>query len=171
LSQTISNGITTKAASEDAVFDALSLRVPYTGATSNLNLGNQQLLASTIFAGSTYINGSSFEINANGTGNRYAFIDFHGDDTNTDFGLRILRGNTGVNAGSQFIHLGNGPLSFSSYTGRIEFNNGGAIRMNVLPTGEVGIGALYPNSKLQVGTATGAPKLPCSPGKDAPLVA
>ena len=56
--------------------------------------------------GSISTNSDRIEINSLGSGNRNAFIDFHGDDTYTDFGLRIIRNNTGENAISQIIHRG-----------------------------------------------------------------
>lgn len=39
--------------------------------------------------------------------NKYAYIDFVGDTTYTDHGLRIIRGNTGANATNQIIARGN----------------------------------------------------------------
>lgn len=50
------------------------------------------------------------EVNNSGTGNRWAYIDFHGDDTYTDYSLRLLRSNGGVNAGSELSHRGTGAL-------------------------------------------------------------
>jgi hypothetical protein len=47
----------------------------------------------------------------NGTGNRYAYIDLIGDDTYTDFGLRIVRGNTGVNSVSEIKNRGTGTFT------------------------------------------------------------
>jgi nitrogen fixation protein len=57
VSQTITDGVTDKAPSEDAVFDALALKantgdlgnyVPYTGATTDVNLGTYNLTADHI---------------------------------------------------------------------------------------------------------------------------
>ena len=53
---------------------------------------------------------TAVEIGGNATGNRYSFIDLHGDDTYTDFSLRIIRGNSGANAESQIVHQGTGTL-------------------------------------------------------------
>lgn len=52
----------------------------------------------------------------NGSG--YAYIDLTGDTTYSDFGLRLLRGNTGENTNSQLIHKGAGEL-------QIKMPNGG----------------------------------------------
>lgn len=57
------------------------------------------------------------------TGNGYAYIDMVGDTTYTDFGLRLLRGNTGENTNSQLIHKGEGEL-------QIKTPEGGTINLN-----------------------------------------
>lgn len=57
------------------------------------------------------------------TGNGYAYIDMVGDTTHTDFGLRLLRGNTGQNTNSQLIHKGTGEL-------QIKTPEGGTIKLN-----------------------------------------
>jgi len=56
------------------------------------------------------ISSSNLQLNKNGSGNRSAFIDLVGDDTYTDYGLRIQRTNTGENANSVLYHRGTGTL-------------------------------------------------------------
>jgi hypothetical protein len=60
------------------------------------------------------INTTSIELNYSGTGNRYAYIDFHGDDTYTDYAFRILRSNTGANATTGLLHRGTGNFYFET---------------------------------------------------------
>jgi hypothetical protein len=48
------------------------------------------------------------------TGNGNSFIDFVSDTTYTDFGLRIIRRNTGANANSEITHRGTGDLSLQT---------------------------------------------------------
>ena len=45
-----------------------------------------------------------------GANNQYAYLDLIGDTTYTDFGTRILRGNSGANTSSQIVHRGTGEL-------------------------------------------------------------
>ena len=45
-----------------------------------------------------------------GANNQYAYLDLIGDTTYTDFGARIIRGNTGANTFSQVVHRGTGEL-------------------------------------------------------------
>ena len=78
------------------------------------------------------------EIGSGQTGNYYAYMDLIGDTTYTDYGLRVIRGNTGANAVSQILHRGTGAFdlmtqesaSLNIYTGstkRIEFDPNGAM--------------------------------------------
>jgi len=60
---------------------------------------------------STY---GAIEVGGLNTGDRFAYVDFIGDETYTDYGLRVLRGNTGANAVSQMLHRGTG--TFQIYT-------------------------------------------------------
>lgn len=55
---------------------------------------------------------SAVELGAGFTGDRACYIDFHADDTNTDYGARILR-NGGVNGATVFNNLGTGGYLFS----------------------------------------------------------
>jgi len=48
------------------------------------------------------------------TGNGYSYIDLVGDATYTDYGLRIIRGNSGANTDSSIIHRGTGNLIVQS---------------------------------------------------------
>lgn len=52
------------------------------------------------------------EINAGGVGNRFAYVDFHGDDTYPDYSLRILRNNGGPDTTTNIVHRGTGDVIF-----------------------------------------------------------
>ncbi len=60
--------------------------------------------------------GESIELGKLGSGDRYAYIDFHGDDTNTDFADRLIRANTGENADFTHYHVGTGAVINLSYS-------------------------------------------------------
>jgi hypothetical protein len=55
------------------------------------------------------------EVGEGRTGNGYAYIDFNGDTTYSDYGLRLIRNNTGANTSSQLIHRGTGNLEFKTW--------------------------------------------------------
>lgn len=57
------------------------------------------------------------QLGAGATGNRYAYIDLIGDTTYSDYGLRIIRNNTGANATSSIEHRGTGTLSLNAIDG------------------------------------------------------
>ena len=59
----------------------------------------------------------SIEVGTNPTGSYHSFIDFTGDTTYTDYGLRLIRYNTGANAGSQLVHRGTGSFSVNLQDG------------------------------------------------------
>lgn len=60
---------------------------------------------------------ANIELGAGGSGNRYAYIDLVGDDTYTDFGLRIVRQNGGANTNSEITHRGTGALIIGASEG------------------------------------------------------
>jgi len=53
---------------------------------------------------------SAIELGQGRTGNGQSYIDFVGDTTYTDYGLRIIRTSSGANAQSQILHRGTGSL-------------------------------------------------------------
>lgn len=64
--------------------------------------------------GDSRLTSSYLEINHYGSGNRYAYIDLVGDDTYTDYGLRLLRYNNGANSNSILEHRGAGILEIKT---------------------------------------------------------
>ncbi|MBU1500158.1 hypothetical protein KKE48_04810, partial [Patescibacteria group bacterium] len=94
------------------------------------------------YLGDTLVSDTKIEIGARGSGNRYSYIDFHGDDTYTDYGLRILRYNTGADAESRITHRGTGIL-------RLYTSEAGS-HIVLQPAGNVGIGTASPSQKLDV---------------------
>ncbi len=66
----------------------------------------------------------SIQIGHNRTGNGYSLLDFISDTTYSDYGFRILRGNTGANTKTELTHRGTGKLLFNATDGgnEIVFN-------------------------------------------------
>ena len=98
----------------------------------------------------------NIEVGKNRTGNGYAFIDFIGDATYTDYGLRMLRGNGGPNTDSTISHRGTGSLIITANdAGNIELHTSSSPRAIVAANGNVGIGTTSPSKELEVnGTIT-----------------
>lgn len=66
------------------------------------------------------------------TGNRYSYLDLIGDTTYTDYGLRIIRNNTGANASSNINHRGTGYLAFNTLDGgSIALQTTGTTRLDI----------------------------------------
>ncbi len=97
----------------------------------------------------------AIEIGGGATANRAAYLDFTGDTTYSDYGLRIIRNISGPNAISDIIHRGTGALTIrTSESAPIIFYTTGAESMRILPSGNVGIGLTAPGYPLEVsGTA------------------
>ena len=92
------------------------------------------------------------------TGNRNALIDLTGDDTYTDYGLRILRSNTGADASSSIANRGSGTISIiggqgAGEAGKVLLLTRNTERLRVDADGNVGIGTTSPDYKLDVSGA------------------
>lgn len=105
-------------------FDGTSVNITGTLTTTSDVSVNGDLFAG---GGDTKISSSNIELNRYGTGNRYAYIDFHGDDTYSDYGLRIIRNNTGSNTSSEITHRGTGELRITCPEGGNLIVNTGAV--------------------------------------------
>jgi hypothetical protein len=91
------------------------------------------------------------EIGAGASGNRTSYIDIVADTTYTDYGLRIIRNNTGANATSELKHRGTGALNFTTQEAApIVFNTTNSPALTILAGGSVGIGTSSPGEKLTV---------------------
>ena len=107
-------------------------------------------------------NGSSdsrFELGSGGTGNRSAYIDFVGDGTYDDYGLRIIRTSSGANTSSEIIHRGTGQFILeANEAADMLFKTNNSIRMVIDSEGSVCIGNdTDPDDHLHVRKATNDP--------------
>ena len=86
-----------------------------------------------------------------GSGNRNAYLDFIGDDTYTDHGLRVIRKNGGPNSESQITHRGTGDFTISTNeAATLRFATNNQERLRIKSNGFVGIGTDNPDAKLNV---------------------
>ena len=112
-------------------------------------------------AGNTRVGADSaadaiLEIGEGATGNRNSYIDIVGDTTYTDYGLRVIRNNTGANATSELKHRGTGALNFTTQEAApIVFNTTNSPALTILAGGNVGIGTSSPQSVLNISAASG----------------
>jgi hypothetical protein len=114
-------------------------------------------------AGSTRIGANDvtdafLEIGEGATGNRNSYIDIVGDTTYTDYGLRVIRNNTGANATSELKHRGTGALNFTTEEAApIVFYTTNSPSMTITSGGLVGIGTSSPSNKLTIYDAAANP--------------
>jgi hypothetical protein len=107
-------------------------------------------------------NSAAIEVGQGGSGNRNAYIDLTGDDTYTDYGLRIIRVNSGANANSEIANRGTGALRLiSADAGAVEFWTNNISRGNwsssgVLTVSGTADGILVVNGKITAKAAVPA---------------
>ena len=93
---------------------------------------------------------ASLTIGQGRTDSGYSYIDLVGGTTYSDYGLRIIRGNTGSNADSSIIHRGQGNLNIQTTdSASILLKTAGNEKMRITSTGNVGIGTTSPVNKQQ----------------------
>ncbi len=86
--------------------------------------------------GNISTNGTNITINDLGSGNRYSYIDLVGDETYTDYGLRVLRGNAGANTSSNIHHKGTGAFNLiTEEAAPISFSTSNTVRVTIASDG------------------------------------
>jgi hypothetical protein len=84
----------------------------------------------------------ALQLGNNRTGDGYAYIDLIGDTTYPDFGLRIIRNNSGANTSSYIYHKGTGDFGIvCAEAGALSLQTSSAERLRILGSGRVLIGA------------------------------
>jgi hypothetical protein len=95
--------------------------------------------------------GGSIEVGNATSANSYAYLDLTGDSTYTDYGLRLIRGNTGANTTNQLIARGTGGLFLTTQEAAdLSLQTAGTTRMVVDSGGNIGIGTAAPTAPLHV---------------------
>lgn len=94
------------------------------------------------------------EVGQGGSGNRNAYIDFVGDDTYADYGMRVGRDSGGPDGISQINHRGTGPLRlYGIDAGSFEVWTNNTQRLVIDTSGNVGIGKT-PSFPLDIDLST-----------------
>ena len=105
--------------------------------------GPSQLLhvAGNTRIGANDASSALLQVGAGATGSRFAVVDLVGDTTYTDYGLRIIRGNTGANTASQITHRGTGSFTLQAVEGApITFETSSLERARIDSSGRLLVG-------------------------------
>ena len=143
-----------------SIYDVTNSTTTFCISNNNVGIGTVTPAQKLDVAGSAQIGATtgnaSIELGYGATANRNAFIDFVGDTTYTDYGLRIIRGNGGANTNSTITHRGTGDLILQTENaGDLRFKTSATDRIFITSGGNVGIGDTSPDTLLDVGgTAT-----------------
>jgi hypothetical protein len=112
------------------------------------------------------------------TDSGFSYIDLVGGTTYPDYGLRIIRGNTGANAGGGIYHRGTGNLDIQATDSAsilLRTNNTTALTLtntqNAIFTGNVGIGTTSPDQLLTLQGNSAAVKVSESGGAELRMAA
>ena len=115
-----------------------------TGAYKTI-LGNMPSVTATVIAPIINLGGSGagvaghIEIGASSTGDRNSYIDFHSDDTYSDYGARFIK-NSGANGAALFDVRGTGGISFRTVeAGPVIFSTTNVVRIQVPSDGGLDI--------------------------------
>ena len=102
---------------------------------------------------------NKIEVGSGQNANNYAYIDLIGDSTYSDYGLRLIRNNSGANTSSFIYHRGTGALALEAQDtgGYIKMSTAGTERVRITNTG-VGIG-MTPAEVLDLTAASGDTRL------------
>jgi len=93
----------------------------------------------------------AIELGTGRTGNGNSYIDLIGDATYTDYGLRVIRMDTGANASSAIQHRGTGSFSITAQEAApLLFTINATERMRIDSSGNVGIGTSSPQTDLEI---------------------
>lgn len=108
-----------------------------------------QFNAPIFYAGSTAYSAGYVDLGFGRTGNNFAFIDLIGDQTYTDYGLRIIRGNAGANSISQLTHRGKGVFSIRTQdAGDLDFYTKNTFVAKFDTLQNAGFGTLTPAARI-----------------------
>jgi len=105
--------------------------------------------------GADDVTDAHLQIGKGASGNRNSYIDIVADTTYTDYGLRVIRNNTGANATSELKHRGTGALNITTQEAApIEFYTANSPRVAIDSSGRLLVGTSIARTIFENGAAS-----------------
>ena len=92
------------------VTTSIATKAPLASPTFTGTINSGPINSGNIAIPASGTNATSVEVGLNSSSNHFAYIDLAGDSTYTDYGLRLIRGDSGANTISGLYHRGTGDL-------------------------------------------------------------
>ena len=119
--------------------------------SAKLDVNGDLKAGNTVSIGLADTSPTIVNVGTGATGNKFAIIDFIGDTTYTDYGLRIGRLNNGANGTSEIQHRGTGALNLNCQdAGTMTFATNATERMRIDSSGNLLVGGTTALGKIHL---------------------
>ena len=143
---------------QDAVSAGNDATLTWNTSNDTFNLSHPLETSRGLTLNASGTNTTFIEVGGNTSSNHFSYIDLIGDATYTDYGLRIIRNNSGANTDSGIYHRGTGDFNIEAQdSAQIKLRTSSADALTISSSGDVTIGGTDAGNKTLTisGGATG----------------
>jgi len=143
---------------QDAVSAGNDATLTWNTSDDTFNFSHPLVTSKSLILNASGTSSTFIEVGASTSSNHYSYIDLIGDATYTDYGLRIIRNNSGANTTSGIYHRGTGDLILETIdSAAIKIRTSATDALTISSSGDVTIGGTDAGNKTLTisGGATG----------------